>query len=74
MDKGYIQRLKDRLPILKEKLKEIERIHGKNSERYYIAHEHLLEQQRFIKSGIPQNTDNSIPLSVDISIENYYHL
>lgn len=66
MDKNYIQRLKERLPIMKKKLKEIEKIHGKNSERWHIANANLIEHQYLIDNGVPKHVNQSTEVPYDL--------
>lgn len=66
MDKDYIQRLKERLPIMKSKLKEIEKIFGRESERWHIANANLLEHEHLIKHGVPKNLNQSIEIPYDL--------
>lgn len=67
MDNNYIQRLKERLPLMKEKLKTIELMFGTNSDQWNIANDNLLEHQRLIKTGIPKNINQSTEVPYDLA-------
>ena len=66
MDKDYIQRLKERLPLMKSKLKEIEKMFGKDSERWHIANSNLIDHEQLIKTGVPKNINQSVEVPYDL--------
>ena len=66
MDKDYIKIVKDRLPILQAKLQEIEKVHGKFSERWHIANANLIEHEHIVKHGTPKNVHQSTEIPYDL--------
>jgi hypothetical protein len=51
---------------MKSKLKEIEKIYGKESERWHIANANLLEHTQLIKTGVPKNLNQSTDIPYDL--------
>lgn len=67
MDKDYTKRLKEvEIPRLKFKLKEIEKVHGKNSERWHIANANLIEHLHLLEHGVPKNINQSMEIPYDL--------
>lgn len=73
MDKSYIQRLQDELPLLEEKLELLESDYKKTvkefgtehwkslmaQEKVSISRQYLFNRKEFIKNGIPKNVEQS---------------
>jgi hypothetical protein len=66
MDKYYKDYLEKHIPILKAKLLLIEQMHGRESERWNIAHDNLLNHEYFLKHGVPRNVNQSVEIPYDL--------
>ena len=67
MESDYIQRIKTvEIPRLKLKLKEIEQLYGKFSERWHVANENLLNHVHLVKHGVPKNINQSTDIPYDL--------
>lgn len=80
MDKDYIQRLKEELPILTQKFKSLEDAYKKTlkengTEHWYtklmmekvsISKQYLFERKQFIKNGVPKNVNQSAEVPYDL--------
>lgn len=66
MEKTYIQRIQERLPIMKQKLDELEKTFGRQSEQWNIANANYLEHKNLVKTGIPKNINQSIEIPYDL--------
>lgn len=63
---SYKEILENNLEVCRAKLKSIEEREGMYSERWHIANQNILDQEYFLKHGIPRNPIQSVALPHEI--------
>lgn len=66
MEKRYMDYVKEELTKCKSKLLEIEKIHGKYSERWHIANAHICDLEYYVQHGAPKNVNQSTEIPYDL--------